>query len=114
MPDQDNLTGPYRSDDLLHPITIKLLCQIIEACHKKNQKVSVCGGIAASPKFLPILIGMKADSISVELKRYREVLNHANKMDPLKCRKMVSDIRKMKTKKEIIDALSSFGTGRIR
>jgi len=105
---------PYRSDDLLHPITIKLLCQIIEACHKKNQKVSVCGGIAASPKFLPILIGMKADSISVELKRYREVLNHANKLEPLKCRKLVSGIRKMKTKKEIIDALCSFGTGRIR
>lgn len=105
---------PYGSDDLLHPITIKLLCQIIEVCHKKNQKVSVCGGIAASPKFLPILVGMRADSISVELKRYREVLNHANKLDPLKCRKLVSVIRKMKTKKEVIDALCSFGTGRIR
>jgi hypothetical protein len=50
----------------------------------------------------------------VELKRYWEVLNHANKLEPLKCRKLVSGIRKMKTKKEIIDALCSFGTGRIR
>ena len=105
---------PQRSDDLLHPITIRLLCQIIEHCHKKNQKVSVCGGIAANPKFLPILVGMRADGISVELKRYREVLNHANKLDPVKCRKLVSGLRKMKTKKEIIDALCSFGAGRIR
>ncbi len=105
---------PYRSDDLLHPITIKLLCQIIDGCHKKNQKVTVCGGIAASPKFLPILVGMEADGISVELKRYREVLNHTNKMDPVKCKELVLDIRNMKTKKEIIDVLCSFGSGRIR
>ena len=105
---------PYRSDDLLHPITIKLLCQIIEGCHKKNQKVTVCGGIAASPKFLPILVGMGADGISVELKRYREVLNHTNKMDPAKCEELVSAIRNMKTKKEIIDVLCSFGSGLIR
>ena len=105
---------PYISDDLLHPITIRLLCQIIEGGHKKNQKVTVCGGIAASPKFLPILVGMGADGISVELKRYREVLDHTNKMDPVKCWTLVSDIRNMKTKKEIIDALCSFGAGRIR
>ena len=105
---------PYRSDDLLHPITIKLLCQIIDGCHKKNQKVTVCGGIAASPKFLPILVGMEADGISVELKRYREILNHTNKMDPVKCKELVLDIRNMKTKKEIIDVLCSFGSGRIR
>ncbi len=105
---------PYRSDDLLHPITIKLLCQIIDGCHKKNQKVTVCGGIAASPKFLPILVGMEADGISVELKRYREILNHTNKMDPVKCKELVLDIRNMKTKKEIIDVLYSFGSGRIR
>ena len=105
---------PYRSDDLLHPITIRLLNQIIKSVHKKDQKVTVCGGIAASPKFLPILVGMGADGISVELKRYREVLNHANKLDPSKCIKLVSGIRNMKTKKEIIDALCSFGVGRIR
>ena len=105
---------PQRSDDLLHPITIRLLCQIIEHCHNKNQKVSVCGGIAANPKFLPILVGMRADSISVELKRYREVLDHANKLDPAKCIKLVLDLRKMKTKKEIIDTLCSFGANRIR
>ena len=105
---------PYGSDDLLHPITIKLLCQIIEVCHKKNQKVTVCGGIAANPKFLPILVGMGADGISVELKRYREVLDHTNRMDPVKCKKLVLEIRNMKTKKEIIDVLCSFGAGRIR
>ncbi len=105
---------PQRSDDLLHPITIRLLCQIIEHCHNKKQKVSVCGGIAANPKFLPILVGMRADSISVELKRYREVLDHANKLDPAKCIKLVLDLRKMKTKKEIIDTLCSFGANRIR
>jgi len=105
---------PQRSDDLLHPITIRLLCQIIEHCHNKNQKVSVCGGIAANPKFLPILVGMGADSISVELKRYREVLDHANKLDPARCIKLVLGLKKMKTKKEIIDALCSFGANRIR
>jgi hypothetical protein len=50
----------------------------------------------------------------VELKRYREVLNHTNKMDPAKCKDLVSDIRNMKTKKEIIDVLCSFGASRIR
>jgi phosphoenolpyruvate-protein phosphotransferase (PTS system enzyme I) len=105
---------PQRSDDLLHPITIRLLYQIIEHCHKKNQKVSVCGGIATNPKFLPILVGVRADGISVELKRYREVLDHTNKLNPAKCIKLVLDLRKMKTKKEIIDALCSFGADRIR
>lgn len=104
----NQLTG---SDDFLQPSTINILSQIIDLGRKKNKRVIVCGAIAASPKFLPILVGMGVDNLSVELKRYEDTRAVLGDLNPRDCKKLVSGLKKLCTKKEIINALSSFGIG---
>ena len=102
----DQHTG---SDDFLQPPTISILSQIIDLSRKKDKKVTVCGSIAASPKFLPILVGMEVDNLSVELKRYEATRAVLSVLNPRDCKKLVSRLKKLTTKKEIINALSIFG-----
>jgi len=101
------------SEDFLQPPTLMILRSIIDRANKKGKKVTLCGGIAASPKFLPILIGMGIDNISVELKSYTRVRSLLYKLDPERCRRLVLRLEKLKAKKDIIRELSSFGVSGI-
>ncbi len=49
----------------LHPAIIRSLKQVVSAAHKNNIKVSVCGEMAVEPFCLPVLLGLKIDSLSV-------------------------------------------------
>ncbi len=49
----------------LHPAIIRSLKEVVEAAHKNNIEVSVCGEMAVEPFCLPILLGLKIDSLSV-------------------------------------------------
>jgi phosphotransferase system enzyme I (PtsI) len=103
------MSRPTSNEDYLQPPTINVLADIIEKTHGKGKKITICGGITSSPKFLPILIGLGADSISVELKRYSSVRKLLCNTDMQECRKLVANLKRAKTKKEIIRVLSSFG-----
>ena len=96
------------SEDFLQPPTLMILRSIISRTHKKGKKVTLCGEIAASPRFLPILIGMEVDNISVELKSYASVRSRLYKLDPGRCKRLVLRLEKLKVKKDIIRELSSF------
>ena len=101
------------SEDFLQPPTLMVLRSIIDRANKRGKKVTLCGGIAASPKFLPIFVGMGIDSISVELKSYIRTRSILYELDPEKCRKLVLRLEKLKTKKDIIRELCSFGVSNI-
>lgn len=103
------LVRTSNSKDFLQPPTIEILRSIIDRAHKKCKKVTLCGGIAANPKFLPILVGMRVDNISVELKRYARVRSLLYELDPERCRRLVLRLEKLRTKKDIIRELCSFG-----
>ncbi len=107
------LVRTSNSEDFLQPPTIEILRSIISRVHKKGKKVTLCGGIAASPKFLPILVGMEVDNISVELKRYASTRSRLYKLDPDRCKRLVLRLEKLKAKKDIIRKLSSFGVSNI-
>lgn len=103
------LVRTSNSKDFLQPPTIEILSSIIDRAHKKCKKVTLCGGIAANPKFLPILVGMRVDNISVDLKRYARVKSLLYELDPERCRRLVLRLEKLRTKKDIIRELCSFG-----
>ncbi len=100
------ISRPSGNEDYLQPPTIKVLGDIIERSHSKGRKVTICGGITSSPKFLPILAGLGADSISVELKRYQSVRDFLYRTDPAECGMLVERLKKARDKKEIIRELS--------
>lgn len=47
-----------------HPCIIRLIHQVIEAAHRANIKVSICGEMAGDVALIPILIGLKLDELS--------------------------------------------------
>ncbi len=49
----------------LHPAILRSIKMIIDAGHEAGIEVSLCGEVAADPYCVPILMGMKIDSISL-------------------------------------------------
>lgn len=48
-----------------HPAVIHLIQKTIEAAHKNNIWVGMCGEMASNPVFVPLLIGLGIDELSV-------------------------------------------------
>jgi phosphoenolpyruvate-protein phosphotransferase len=53
--------------DGLHPSVLKLIEMTVQAAHKHQKWVGVCGGIAGDPQAVAILIGLGIDELSVSL-----------------------------------------------
>ena len=52
----------YREGD---PSILRLIRMVVEAAHKHNIPVSVCGQMSTSPVFLPLLVGLGIRQLSV-------------------------------------------------
>lgn len=48
-----------------HPAVLRTIKGIVDAAHRHNLKVSVCGEMAGDPTYLPLLLGIGVDEISV-------------------------------------------------
>lgn len=53
--------------DGLSPAVLRLIKMTVEAAHKHDCWVGVCGGIAGEPQAVPILVGLGVDELSVGL-----------------------------------------------
>jgi len=49
----------------LHPAIIKLIKMTVDAAHKKNIWVGICGEMGGEPTYIPLLLGLGVDEISV-------------------------------------------------
>jgi len=60
-----------------HPAILRLLRGIVESAHNNNIWVGVCGEIAGEPLYVPLLVGMGVDELSVassSLPRVKEII----------------------------------------
>jgi phosphoenolpyruvate-protein phosphotransferase (PTS system enzyme I) len=48
-----------------HPAVLRLLAEIVEKAHAEGVKVSVCGEMAGDPIYVPLLIGLGVDDLSM-------------------------------------------------
>ena len=53
--------------DGLEPSVLRLIASTVGAAHQQGKWVGVCGGIAADPQAIPILIGLGVDELSVSV-----------------------------------------------
>jgi phosphotransferase system enzyme I (PtsI) len=51
--------------DPSHPAVIRILKQVIDAGHARQLKVSVCGEMAGDPIYVPLLLGLGVDELSM-------------------------------------------------
>ena len=51
--------------DPTHPAVLRMLRQIVETGHQHGLKVSVCGEMAGDPLYVPLLLGLGVDELSM-------------------------------------------------
>jgi phosphotransferase system enzyme I (PtsI) len=61
----------------LHPAILRLVQQTIEAGHRADIPVAMCGEMAAEPLYIPILLGLGLDELSmnpVTIPRVKQII----------------------------------------
>jgi phosphoenolpyruvate-protein phosphotransferase (PTS system enzyme I) len=51
----------------LHPAILRLIRQVVQAGHQAGIRVAMCGEMAGEPLYIPILIGLELDALSMNV-----------------------------------------------
>lgn len=90
----ENLTYIY---DPLHPAFLRLIKQIVEAAHKENKEVGICGEMAGNPLYIPILIGLGFDSLSMAPMVISDIKKIIRSITIIEAKKLIEILLKFKT-----------------
>lgn len=65
----------------LHPAILRMIKQAADAGHRADIPVSLCGEMAGEPLYIPILLGLELDSLSMNalaVPRVKKIIRNAN------------------------------------
>jgi phosphoenolpyruvate-protein phosphotransferase (PTS system enzyme I) len=96
-----------------HPAVIRTLKQIIDAAHKENVPVSVCGEMAGDPVFAPLLLGLGVDSLSMTPTWIPAVKYIVRAMTMADARALAAEALSMGSPKEIYAKCDAFYRSRV-
>ncbi len=89
----------------LHPGLLRMIKFTVDSAHKKGIPVSLCGEMAGEPFYVPILLGLNVDTLSMNAQSIPRVKNLIRRSSKKDCRDFVEKILSKKTAKEINDEL---------
>jgi phosphotransferase system enzyme I (PtsI) len=90
----------------LHPGVLRLIKQAVDAGHDAGIPVAVCGEMAGEPLYVPILLGLKIDSFSMNPVALPRVKNLIRRSSMKECCRFVNKVLRMRTAAEIQQAVS--------
>ncbi len=76
----------------LHPAIIRMLKQVIKAGHKADIEVGVCGEMAGEPIYIPVLIGLEVDELSMNAIMVPRIKKMIRGVSQSLCKGLVDDI----------------------
>lgn len=94
--------------DALHPAVLNLIRTTIEAAHKQQKWVGICGGIASDVLAIPVLIGLEVDELSVSVPAIPAVKARICRLTMGECRTLAQEVLQMGTASEVRLRLASF------
>jgi len=89
----------------LHPAVIRSLSQIIAAAHQQGIQVGMCGEMAGDPLFIPILVGLGFDELSVAPTIVPEIKEVIRAVTLDGARKFTDEILGLSSAREISECL---------
>lgn len=89
----------------LHPGVLRFIKQTVDAGHKAGIPVALCGEMAGEPMYLPILLGLKIDSFSMNPQSLPRVKNLIRRSSMTECCRFAAKVLHMKTAGEINQSL---------
>ena len=79
--------------DALHPAVLRLVERVVQACSARPVPVAVCGGMAADPLALPVLLGLGVRELSVVPTAVATVKGTVRALDVAACRELAAEVR---------------------
>ena len=74
--------------DGLSPAVLRLVAGVVGAAHRHGKWVGVCGGIAADPQAVPLLVGLGVDELSVDVPAVAAVKAQVRGLNLEDCRRL--------------------------
>ncbi|MDR2864811.1 MAG: phosphoenolpyruvate--protein phosphotransferase [Spirochaetaceae bacterium] len=96
-----------------HPAILRLIKMTIEKAHQAGKKVSLCGEMAASPFFTPLLIGLGLDEFSMHpsaIPRVKSIIRNCLSDD---CKKLAQRALKRQSGEEVNKLLEKFSSAHL-
>jgi phosphotransferase system enzyme I (PtsI) len=85
----------------LHPAVLRLLRNIINAAHDNGIPVAMCGEMAGEPFYMPILLGLGIDELSMNVMALPRVKSVLRSLDYKQSQLVTDSIFKLSTAQEI-------------
>ena len=89
----------------LHPGVLRFIKMTVDAGHKAGIQVSICGEMAADSLHVPILLGLRLDSLSMNPQAIPRVKNFISRSRLNDCRRFVNRALRLATAQEIRELL---------
>ncbi len=94
----------------LHPGVLRMIYRTIEAAHEAGIEAAVCGEMAGEPMYLPVLIGMGLDELSMNALDIPKIKRMIRMSNQNQCGALVRDILECSTAQKIREHLLDFLT----
>jgi phosphotransferase system enzyme I (PtsI) len=92
----------------LHPAVIRSIKMVIDAADKSQKPLVVCGEMAGSLFYLPLLIGLGADSLSMNVNSIKNIRRIVAGISYKETRILAEKVMKCRTSNEIEEILRSY------
>lgn len=90
-----------------HPALWLLLRQIVEQAHQSGRWVGLCGELAAEPRFLPLILGLGLDEISVAPGRIGECKTQLSQLNAGHCQQLLNRICDCEHSEQVLALLAA-------
>ncbi|HEX5773843.1 MAG TPA: phosphoenolpyruvate--protein phosphotransferase [Geomobilimonas sp.] len=102
-------TNEHLSDlyEPLHPAVLRSLKMVVDAAHAAGVDACICGEMAGEPEYLPILLGLGFDELSmnaISIPRVKKILRRCNKAE---AEQLVARALTFSTAQEVLSFLQS-------
>ena len=94
--------------DALHPAVLRLISLTVQAAHAHGKWVGVCGGIAAEPLAVPVLLGIGVDELSVPVPAIAAVKALVRRLSLRHCQDLAREVAGLGTAGEVRARLAQF------
>ena len=102
-----NVHKVYRPES---PVALRVLEQIANTCRELNRSVSICGEIASDISFVPVLIGLGFENLSIEPQALPNVKRYLASLDVSECKQLAEECLRAKRAIEVKTALDRFNS----
>jgi phosphoenolpyruvate-protein phosphotransferase (PTS system enzyme I) len=107
--DNENVAGWFRT---LHPAVIRAVKEVLDAGKRSGKSIVVCGEMAGSPFYVPILIGLGATELSMNINSLSRIASVISSIAYEEAAELVKEIRGLPTVDEVEETVRARFTER--